>query len=64
MSNHRWKDNTCTHCAITRVKKYWKLLMAITDQPPYNHYKTGTDWWYGHSYKFKRPDCKKTLTDE
>lgn len=67
--NHRWKDNVCVHCGIVRERKYWKLLMAITDTQPYDHYQRGVDWRYGipnedgvtvKSIGFERPDCQKT----
>lgn len=57
--NHRWKDNTCIHCGITRKRKYWRLLMAIVNHPPWEAYLTGTDWWYGEKHKFQRPECKR-----
>lgn len=60
--NHKWENNTCVNCGIKRKRKYWKLLMAITNEPPYDHYLTGTDWWYGNKHQFKRPICNKTLT--
>jgi hypothetical protein len=66
--NHRWKDNVCTRCGIARVRRSWKLLMAITPDGK-NHYKYGTAWWYGtpnsnvkcliKSIGFERPECKK-----
>lgn len=66
--NHKWKNNNCVNCGITRIKKGWKLLMAISDHPPYNHFKYGNSWFYGIPYKenqnvvksigFERPECK------
>jgi hypothetical protein len=32
--------------------------MAISDQPPYNHYKYSTGWVYGPNETRKRPECK------
>jgi len=55
--NHKWKDNVCVRCGIARKRKGWKLLMAITNHPPYNHYIYGNDWHYGKEHGFKRPDC-------
>ena len=55
--NHSWDGNTCLRCGIKRVRRYWRLLMAITDFPPYNHYQSGVDWYYGEKHKFNRPDC-------
>ena len=67
MMNHKWdSDNVCVRCGITRKKKSWRLLMAITNHPPYDHYMRGRDWHYGMPDKdyptvkaigFKRPDC-------
>ena len=46
--------------------------MAITNYPPYDHYMTGTDWYYGmpqadgvtvKAIGFDRPDCKKPSTN-
>ena len=68
--NHRWgKDNICLNCGIYRTKKSWKLRMAITNHPPYDHYLYGRSWFYAIPSKefnvvakaigFNRPDCKK-----
>jgi hypothetical protein len=54
---HRWKNNKCVRCGISRKRKYWKLLMAITNHPPYNHYKASNSWWYGEEHKFQRTNC-------
>jgi len=65
--NHSWKNNICQKCGIKRKRKYWKLLMAITNHPPYDHYQTGTDWWYGNKHQFERPNCirkKEKITIE
>ena len=60
--NHKWdKNNTCINCGITREKKSWRRLMAITNHPPYDHYVYGKSWAYFFEPKigtFKRPDCK------
>lgn len=57
--NHRWKDNTCIHCGLTRERKTQKLLMAITNNPPFNHYRYEVKWWYGEYLGYNRPDCKQ-----
>lgn len=60
--NHKWVENKCINCGITREKKSWRMLMAITDTPPYDHYKYGKTYAYFFEpkiYTFKRPDCKK-----
>lgn len=61
MNNHKWKNNICVNCGISRVKKKWSLLMAIVNHPPWDVYKYGSDWWYGDKDGFKRPDCKKKI---
>ena len=67
--NHRWENNVCKNCGLHRVKRGWKLLMAISNTPPYNHYQYGNSWFYGEQHPeskilikslgFERPDCKK-----
>lgn len=69
MIRHKWKDNTCTVCGITRVRRGWKLRMAIVGNKDY--YKYGTGWFYGMPHKeaptvvkgigFKRPECINAL---
>ena len=66
--NHRWANNTCINCGVTREKRqYRKLIQTLTktvlprygvweDRPVYQY---GTGWWYGEVNKFIRPDCKK-----
>lgn len=64
---HRWQNNVCVNCGLKRKRKGWKLRMAITDFPPYDHYLRGTDWvYYGDGTPtFKRPDCQKvSLTED
>lgn len=62
---HRWHDNTCIHCKLKRERQTWKLLMAITGFPPYNHYQYGTAMAYlvDGKWTFKRPDCKRADID-
>lgn len=68
MIRHKWdKNNKCDCCAIVRVRKSWRLRMAIVGNKDY--YKYGTGWWYGvpseadpntvRSIGFTRPECKK-----
>lgn len=63
--NHRWANNICINCGVTRERKdYRKLVNTYTvlsngvweDRPVYQY---GTGWWYGEVNKFNRPDCKK-----
>lgn len=59
--NHRWENNVCIKCGLHRKRKTQSLLMAITNFPPYNHYKHEWLWWYYIRNKeigFLRPDCK------
>jgi hypothetical protein len=66
MTNHKWEDNECVRCGIVRNMESWKLLMAITNHPPYDHYKYGRSYKYGIKVApftvkfigFKRPECK------
>lgn len=57
--NHRWKDNKCIHCGITRLKKTFKYLMAITNHPPYDHYLYEQGYIYsdGEQARRERPYC-------
>jgi hypothetical protein len=40
---HKWSigkhPNECLICGCIRTKETHKYLMAITNRPPYNHYK-------------------------
>ena len=58
MINHRWKDNKCIKCGIFRARVTFTQLMAVTDQPPYNHYKYSSGFIYSPNETSKRPDCK------
>lgn len=63
--NHRWQDNTCINCGITRERRECQKLVntrsvlsrhgVFYDVPVYQY---GTGWWYGEKDKFKRPECK------
>lgn len=57
---HRWISNTCIKCGLMRTQKTSKLLMAISDEAPYNHYKYEQYYEYNDGIKtmVKRPDCK------
>ncbi len=60
MTNHKWSDDKCIHCGITRQYETQALLMAVTEQPPYNHYKYTTKYCYyklDGVWTFIRPDC-------
>jgi hypothetical protein len=60
MSNHRWNSDTCIKCGIKRHKKTIKYRMAITDFPPYDHYKYEQIYIYinGEGTMYQRPNCK------
>jgi hypothetical protein len=55
--NHKWENNVCVNCGLTRERRYWKQLMAIVNHPPWEAYRTGVSYWYGNRYKFNRPSC-------
>lgn len=66
MMNHRWKENQCIHCGIKRKRHYSKLLMAITDFPPYDHYLREMIWVFsfdGGKWTSTRPDCVRKNDD-
>ena len=63
--NHKWRKGElpqlCERCGILRQRKTFRLLMAITDHPPYNHYLYETKMVYTGiemPTTTKRPECK------
>ena len=65
--NHKWRKGElpqlCERCGILRQRKTFRLLMAITDHPPYNHYLYETKIVYTGiemPTTTKRPECIKT----
>jgi len=67
MLKHKWDNqhgNTCLNCGVRRQKKSFRLLMAITSQSPYDHYKYFQKYVYtilSENRKKEttlRPDCK------
>jgi hypothetical protein len=61
---HKWMpNNTCFYCGLHRKLTRQKLLMAITDQRPYDHYQTASRYIYWFKDEkdasFDRPPCKK-----
>jgi hypothetical protein len=61
--NHKWniQKDVCLRCGVVRERKTSKLLMAITDFPPYNHYLYEQYFLYhtlDGNVTTKRPDCK------
>jgi len=66
MAKHKWdkyNGDTCLKCGITRQKKTFKLLMAITYHPPYDHYKYEQKYVYtigngkDRRQTTERPEC-------
>jgi hypothetical protein len=64
MSNHKWKDNVCIKCGLSRERKEYRQVQSTgsylgKDGCFYDkHYYTyGTAWHYGSKYKFERPEC-------
>jgi hypothetical protein len=64
MSNHKWKNNICIKCGISRERKDFKRWQSTgsvlgRDGCWYDkHYYTfGTGWYYGKEYGFDRPQC-------
>lgn len=63
--NHRWKDNQCIRCGITREKREAKVRVGFPYSVLDRHgvwvdrqrYDYRWLWWYGDKYKFDRPDC-------
>ena len=59
--NHRWKDNTCIRCGVTREKKPFKVASNwrchLVNGVWTDSYDYGIGWAYDG--KFVRPDCKK-----
>lgn len=62
MINHRWdKNNVCINCGLRRKMETQKLLMAISNTKPYDHYQSLRRYiyWTHEDHKtFERPDCK------
>lgn len=65
MKRHKWRKGglpqLCENCGIIRSRETRKYLMAITNKPPYNHYKYKTVMIYQTPDKKydKAPDCHK-----
>lgn len=57
--NHKWENDCCKKCGLVRIKKTFKLLMAIVGSV--NHYKYERLWTYTDINGYlgtKRPECK------
>jgi hypothetical protein len=60
---HSWikdkKPNVCKNCGLVRTTKTFKLLMAISNKKPYNHYKYESKVIYksGEMIIYKAPPC-------
>lgn len=62
MRKHKWDKWTkeiCLRCGIKREKKTFKHLMAISNTPPYNHYRYEQSYVYyaGKEKTKERPTC-------
>lgn len=66
MKRHNWRKGgypqLCKNCGILRERKTFKFLMAITNTPPYDHYKYETKmvYTYGPAGPIEtpiRPEC-------
>lgn len=65
MIRHRWQNNTCIYCGLTRDRREFQKLVNTRsvlsqhgvwiDVPMYQY---GIGWWYGELNKFIRPECK------
>lgn len=57
---HSWVGDQCCKCGLSRKRKTFKYRMAITSQPPYDHYMYETKMVYSQGGREleKRPDCK------
>jgi hypothetical protein len=55
----------CLNCGVQRKRRTRTLLMAITNFPPYNHYKYDYLWFYWtddiNKGTFIRPNCTPPL---
>jgi len=66
MTRHRWTNNTCIRCGITRERREHNVVLrtySVLNQHGVfvdrQHIKFGSAWWYGEKYQFIRPDCKR-----
>lgn len=56
--NHRWYNNTCKHCGITRERHTWKVLRAIVGNRDVYEYGTAIAYQVNGKWTFKRPECE------
>lgn len=65
--NHRWVENKCLYCGLTREKREAKIhkgsyscltRSGVWDDREVVDYRFL--WWYGPEHKFDRPDCSKS----
>lgn len=60
---HKWRKGEmpqlCENCGLIRTRKTFKYLMAISNKPPYNHYKYESKVVYktGEMTIYKAPPC-------
>lgn len=66
---HKWNihGDVCLRCGLVRIRRSRALLMAITDFPPYNHYRYEQYWEYNTiegNLTHTRPECKKLNSEQ
>jgi hypothetical protein len=60
--NHKWHNNTCTRCGITRKKKKAKIInLAVNRQGCLMEYQKTIQLWNYEGHGFNRPDCPDEL---
>lgn len=60
ISTHRQLTQKCKRCGVIRRRESTKQLMAITQTPPYYHYRYESVWSYMYDGKktLIRPNCE------
>jgi len=65
---HKWRKGglpqLCLRCGILRSRKTFKIRMAITNYPPYDHYKYESKMVYTdiNGTLLKRPNCNNSIS--
>jgi hypothetical protein len=60
MKNHKWDNDQCTKCGCRRLKKTFKIHMAIVGNKDHFLYQTGYIYWFGDTPATpNRPECIK-----
>jgi len=67
--NHRWENDICIHCHLTReMKDYSRVVRTYSrlssdgcfHDVPVREY--GRKYWYGPVHGFVRPGCERGIT--